>query len=109
MGSENKIERHFELTAIMEGREIANYVASNVFISAIERKLTLEDTMEGLTFAKDNMEELIVSFLEKNEAVGQSFQRNRNIFTDNYMEVLNLRLSAIKERLDNGGGPAGTG
>ena len=109
MGSEEKVERHFELTVIMEGREIANYVASNVFISAIERNLTLEDAAEGLDFAKDNMEELIASFLEEDEPMGQSFQRNPNIFTDNYMEVLNLRLSAIKERLDSGDGPAETG
>lgn len=98
-----KVDQYFKLIASRTGREIANYVASNVLIRVIEYSLTLEDAEKGIESAIDKVEELIAPFLQEDETTAQSFERERDMFVDNYMEVLKLRLSAIAERLDDGG------
>ncbi|MCZ0938413.1 MAG: hypothetical protein OXJ55_07235 [Caldilineaceae bacterium] len=99
----DKLDEYFKTVAIMNGREIANYVASDILISAIGRNLTLRDAEEQIKSAIDNMEKIIAHFLQGDEMMARSFQRERNLFVDSYMEILNLRLSAIEERLDDGG------
>ncbi len=96
-------DKYFKTVAIINGREIANFVASNVFIRSIEFNYTLEDAEEGIQFALENMEQIVSSFLQEDNTMKQAFQQERSIFVDNYREVLNLRLSAISERLDSGG------
>ena len=76
----DKFDQYFKLIASRTGREIANYVASNVFIKTIEFDWTLEHAEEGIKAAIDNMEELIAPYLQENEIVAQSFERERNIF-----------------------------
>ena len=99
----DNIDQYFKLVATRVGREIANNVATYVFIRTIEFGWTLENAEEGIESAIDKMEELIAPYLQENEITAQAFKRERNLFVDNYVEVMKLRLSAIAERLDDGG------